>query len=126
MGAGASVTQEDVKSMPQYTILGGDAKFAELKDEEGKVDLAKITDPYLKYGGSYGGDLKDTKDFKYLTFSELPKFTAEHKSLMAKTLTPELFESLKDKKIRERLHVIECNYDWSCDASFGCRRNSWR
>jgi hypothetical protein len=37
MGAGASVTQDEVKSYPQYAILGGDSKFAELKDEEGKV-----------------------------------------------------------------------------------------
>ena len=42
MGAGASVTQEEVNKLPQYTILGGDEKFAELKDEEGKVALEKV------------------------------------------------------------------------------------
>ena len=38
MGAGASVSQEEVAKLPQYTLLGGDAKFAELKGEDGKVD----------------------------------------------------------------------------------------
>lgn len=99
MGAGASaVTQEDVQGLPQYAILGGDAKFNELKDEEGKVDVAKIEDPYLKFGGSYAGDAKDTKDFKYVTFTELPTFSPAHKSLMSKVLTPELFAQLKDVK----------------------------
>lgn len=98
MGAGASVSQEEVATLPQYTILGGDAKFAELKGEDGKVDLTAVQDPYLLYGGSYLGDVKDASDFKYLTFSELPQFTDKHKSLMAKTLTPELFEKLKDLK----------------------------
>ena len=43
-------------------------------------------------------DEKDTDDFKYLTFSELPPFTDEHKSLMRKTMTPELFDQLKEVK----------------------------
>ena len=43
-------------------------------------------------------DDKDTDDFKYLTFSELPPFTDEHKSLMRKTMTPELFDQLKEVK----------------------------
>jgi creatine kinase len=43
-------------------------------------------------------DDKDTDDFKYLTFSELPPFTDGHKSLMRKTMTPELFAKLKDVK----------------------------
>jgi len=100
MGAAASVTQEDVKSMPQYAILGGDKKWNELKDENNVVDLAAkgISDPYLQFGGAYLGDPKDAKDFKYLTFTELPKFTPAHKSAMAKYLTPELFEKLKDVK----------------------------
>eukprot|EP01031_Cornospumella_fuschlensis_P004927 gene4927-6165_t len=99
MGNGASViSREDVAHMPQYTILGGDAKYEEVKNEDGTIDLTKIEDPYLKYGGAYLGDVKDTPDFKYLTFSELPKFTPQHKSLMSKVLTPELFEKLKDVK----------------------------
>ena len=43
-------------------------------------------------------DEKDTDDFKFLTFSELPPFTDEHKSLMRKTMTPELFDQLKEVK----------------------------
>lgn len=52
-------------------------------------------DPYLQYGGAYGGDKKDT-DFKYISFAEYPKFSTDHKSLMAKHLTPELFVHVKD------------------------------
>jgi len=98
MGAGASVAQDDVKTLPQYTILGGDAKFAELKGEDGKVELSKVEDPYLKFGGAYLGDPKDAADFKYLTFTDIPAFTPAHKSLMAKVVTPELFAKLKDVK----------------------------
>lgn len=98
MGAGASVTQEEVNKLPQYTILGGDEKFAELKDEEGKVALEKVEDPYLAYGGTYAGDPKDSADFKYLTFTEVPKFSDKHRSAMSKHLTPEVFEQLKDVK----------------------------
>jgi len=99
MGAGASaVTKEEVVNFPQYKILGGDAKFEELKGEDGKVTMDKYEDPYLKYGGSYKGDPKDSADFKYVTFDELPKFGEEHKSLMSKVLTADLFEKLKDAK----------------------------
>jgi len=43
-------------------------------------------------------DSKDTEEFRYITFTEVPPFTDGHKSLMRKTLTPELFEKLKDVK----------------------------
>ena len=36
-------------------------------------------------------DAKDTDDFKYMTFTEMPPFTDKHKSLMRKTLTEELW-----------------------------------
>ena len=95
----------------------GDAKFDEMKDGEGKVSIENVScchncitlsshlilfslkflmlllqleDPYLKYGGSYGGDPKDSRDFKYVTFSELPKFSDAHRSAMAKYLTTEV------------------------------------
>jgi creatine kinase len=98
MGAAASVSQEEVSKMPQYAILGGDAKFAELKGEDGKVELSGVQDPYLLFGGSYAGDVKDSSDFKYLTFETLPAFTDKHKSLMAKFTTQDLFDKLKDVK----------------------------
>jgi len=98
MGTGASVSREEVNHLPQYTILGGDAKFDELKSEDGKVSLERVEDPYLKFGGSYAGDIKDTPDFKYVTYDTLPKFTDKHKSLMAKCLTQEVFDKLKDIK----------------------------
>ena len=47
MGAAGSVTMEEVKDMPQYTILGGEAKFNELKGEDGNLDMTKVEDPYL-------------------------------------------------------------------------------
>ena len=99
MGAAASVSNDEVKALPQYTIMGGETKFNELKGEDGKVDLTKVEDPYLKYGGAYStDDPKNTDDFKYLNFSEVPKFTEAHRSAMAKFLTPEVFEKLKDVK----------------------------
>jgi creatine kinase len=98
MGAGASVDKEEVKDLPQYKIMGGDAKFDELKGEDGKLELTKFEDPYLKYGGAYGSDPKNTADFKYVEFAELPKFTEAHKSAMAKFLSPEIFAKLKDVK----------------------------
>ena len=97
MGAGASVSVEEVRKYPQFTILGGEDKFKALMNEEHKVALSSIEDPYLKYGGSYAGDPKDTDDFKYVTFTSRPNFTDAHKSAMAKYLTAEIFEKLKDK-----------------------------
>jgi hypothetical protein len=100
MGAGASaLSQDEVKLLPQYAIMGGDAKFDELKGEDGMVEVSKFEDPYLKFGGAYVGDEKDTKDFKYVTFGELPVFSPAHKSLMSKVLSPELFTQLKDIKV---------------------------
>lgn len=98
MGAAGSVTLDEVKDMPQYAILGGEAKFNELKNEDGTFDTSKVEDPYLLYGGAYGEDAKNSSDFKYVEFTEVPKFTDAHKSLMSKVLTPELFASLKDVK----------------------------
>ena len=43
-------------------------------------------------------DDKNTDDFKYITFTEVPPFTDLHRSLMRKTMTPELFAMLKDVK----------------------------
>ena len=44
------------------------------------------------------GDPKDTDDFKYKLYSECPVWTDAHKSLMSKTVTPELFAKMKDLK----------------------------
>lgn len=103
MGAAASITVDDVQKLPQWTILTElDVKLADAdkvipKILNGTVPFRDV-DPYVKFGGAYNGDSKDAPDFKYLTFSEPPAFTPAHKSLMAKTLTPELFEKLKDVK----------------------------
>jgi creatine kinase len=42
-------------------------------------------------------DPKDTVDFKYKLFTEKPTFTPQHRSLMSKILTPEIFDLLKDR-----------------------------
>lgn len=99
MGGAASVDITVVKAHPQYNILGKE-KVDEIYASETTISLTKAMehDPYLKFGGSYKGDPKDSSDFKYVIFDEIPKLTKDHKSLMAKTLTPELFASLKDKK----------------------------
>jgi creatine kinase len=55
-------------------------------------------DPYLVYGGAYLGDVKDAADLKYVTYTSFPALTDKHKSLMAKTLTPALFEKLKNAR----------------------------
>lgn len=96
-----TVSWDDVKSTPQVRILKMDEDaFNALKGEDGTVSMEKwaTVDPYLKYGGAYVGDSKDSPDFHYVTFDALPKFGEEHKSLMSQVLTQELFDALKDKK----------------------------
>jgi len=92
------VSKDEVKDFPQYAILGGEKTFNELKDESGKLSLEKVQDPYLLYGGHYASDHKNGKDFKYVEFDRVPAFTPKHRSLMAKTVTPALFEKLKHVK----------------------------
>lgn len=99
MGAGASTaTQEDIKHLPQYKLAGGDAKYDELKDEMGMISLTSIEDPYLRFGGSYSEDPKNTKDFKYVHFESVPHFTPAHRSALARHLTTDIFDRLKDSK----------------------------
>ena len=79
MGTCASASKEDAEKAAANGIVASE-------------------DQYLKFGGSYEGDSKDTNDFKYITYSELPKFSQIHKSAMAKFLTQEVFEKLKNVK----------------------------
>ena len=74
MGAAASISLDEVKAHPQFDIIGEDLKVDVIKayTEVNKEACTKL-DPYLKYGGSYKGDLKDTNNFHYVTFDELPK-----------------------------------------------------
>ena len=55
-------------------------------------------------------DPKDSKDFKYLLFTECPKFTPAHKSFMAKFLTPE---------VGETRYIVTCRLVLCCVKS--CR-----
>lgn len=89
-----------VSKLPQYH-LAGDANFQSTV-VNGSISMKKLReiDPYIKYGGSYSGDIKDTVDFKYLNYEEIPAFGPGHNSLLSKILTPELFNKLKDKKTK--------------------------
>lgn len=101
MGAAASVSHDDVLHYPQYKILGGEAKFNELKGEDDKLDLSKINDPFLAYGGVYlsiDSEPKHSHDFKFVHFDEFPNFTPQHTSLLTSILTPSIFNKLKEKK----------------------------
>ena len=54
--------------------------------------------PYLQYGGHFNSqDAKNTMDFQYLHFDEMPRFGSQHQSAMAKHLTPALFRQLQVK-----------------------------
>lgn len=70
-------------------------------DEKTKKIVQGLMDTYAKTTGTkfhVDGCDKDSAEFKYLTFDECPKFTSKHRSAMAKTVTPALWEKLKDKK----------------------------
>lgn len=58
----------------------------------------KEIDPYLQYGGAYYEDSKNNSDFSYIQFTEMPKFTPAHKGLVAKYLTNDVFQKLKNVK----------------------------
>jgi protein-arginine kinase len=51
-----------------------------------------------KYGGISLDDLKDTNDFKFFTYEKLPYFNEKHQSLLARVLSEDLFQKLKNKK----------------------------
>lgn len=54
-------------------------------------------DPYLQFGGKFvSDDKKNSPDYTFIKFSDIPLFTEQHKSLMSKSLRPEVFASLKD------------------------------
>jgi creatine kinase len=72
---------EDICCIPQY--------------KENKIKTIESIN-YLQYGGTFSNDLKNTNEFKYMVWSELPNFEAKHKSLMKKYLTQELFEKMKN------------------------------
>jgi len=66
------------------------------KDQSSELIAGYVADSGTKC--STNGDVKDTAEFKYVTFDECPKFTGKHKSAMSKTVTPALFAKLKNVK----------------------------
>lgn len=58
----------------------------------------KGEEPWLTWGAVDTDCPRNTDDFKYRTYTERPPFTDKHKSLMAKHLTQEVFDKLKDAK----------------------------
>jgi len=75
-------------------------KAEESNDTESMKVVKGLIATFGETGSKFhtGGDVKDTKDFAYMTFDECPQFTPKHKSAMAKFTTPEVFAKLKDKK----------------------------
>lgn len=102
MGATASISREEARSFPQFELLGGDAKFDEFQDPEGKIAMDALADPFILYGGAYEDDSKNTPNFKYVTYTEFPRLTDAHQSQLKNVLTPHLFEKLKDKKTHKK------------------------
>jgi protein-arginine kinase len=49
-----------------------------------------------QYGGISLGDQKDTNDFKFFTYEQLPIFIEKHQSLLSQVLTDSLFRKLKN------------------------------
>lgn len=83
-----STSAEEVSS-PSKAPEPEAEEFLEEEDEN-----EELVDPYLQFGGAYEGDKKDTDSFKYISFTELPRFTPDHKSLLAKHLTLPVFQHL--------------------------------
>ena len=58
-----------------------------------------------------GKDTKDTEDFTFLTFSEMPPFTSKHRSLMAKTMSLDIWNkycALKTSRGFSLSNLIQC------------------
>lgn len=66
------------------------------------VSTANIVANNLTYGGNCVGDVKDTDNFKFITWTTLPKFTPKHRSAMSEFLTADLFNKLKDLKTKNQ------------------------
>lgn len=98
--AGSKLTKQEAgHHLQTSSIQVGDFKQdGNMKDrDEKEIRLEEdIHDPYLAYGGSYVGDFKDTNYFRYITWTNRPKFTEKHRSLLVKHLSEELFQKLKD------------------------------
>ena len=91
----------NTSSMIENTYVVTDSVPDDEDDDETPTvtNTSTLNQDYLKYGGSFNSsDAKNTPDFQYLQFDTVPQFGSEHKSAMAKHLTPELFNRLKDVK----------------------------
>mmetsp|Transcript_35506 Transcript_35506/g.29873 ORF Transcript_35506/g.29873 Transcript_35506/m.29873 type:complete len:498 (+) Transcript_35506:34-1527(+) len=84
-------TEKKKAPAPKVTI-------AKAVSADEKSDVDKFDAWVAAQKAASGPDDKDTADFKYITFTEMPPFHAGHKSLMSKVLTPELFEKYKEIK----------------------------
>ena len=81
--------------------------------KHGSFELPKIDDPFdswLKVQlNASPSDGKDTDEFKYITFTELPPWTEGHKSLMRKAMTAELFDKLKNVQSAKVVSLCCCH-----------------
>jgi len=107
MGAAASMNEEAAKAAATEAQLDWDqAAFDAAKGESGEVSKAMAYQfklhAALKKGGSefeVAGDVKDEAGvFNYINFTKKPEFGADNKSAMAKAVTQETWDKLKDVK----------------------------
>merc|ERR1711871_204253 len=90
--AGGATAEDIEKSLGESTPQSA----TEPEPEATKPKAGK--NPDWDSGGVASGDAKDSDDFAYLTYPSCPKFTPQHRSLMAKYCTEEMFAKLKDVK----------------------------
>jgi len=91
-------TQNDIKSWADANAPAPAAKKAAAAPAASPAQAASFDAWVAAQKAASPKDAKDTSDFQYITFTELPPFTPAHKSLMSKVLTQKLFDELKDKK----------------------------
>jgi len=88
-------------------MIDGVSKVIELEEKLAAGATAADIEAILD-GKAPVGYIKDTADFKYENYEACPEFTAEHKSLMSKTLTPALFDKLKGLKTAKGYTLSNC------------------
>merc|ERR1712216_199648 len=97
-----AIEEEMAAAAPAAPLDSESATTAPADDDQAGFKLPVIEavfDSWLKAQlDASPADDKNTDDFKYITFTEVPPFTDLHRSLMRKAMTPELFAMLKDVK----------------------------
>ena len=85
--------------MTKAVFFGGAAAILMWIRTRAKADKGgggKAAHNVSNMGGEVRGDSKDTAEFKYFTYPNLPKWTAKHKSAMSKRVTPAMWARFKN------------------------------